>query len=136
MLNYACWLPVFVDGYKGKYARNGFFAAIGVHLNSSVREEVKGVSTYYRYIGFRPLTKYIQESMIKIDGLEDFGNIGSFNFALSGPTDYPNCLLEVAFLSNRDDEKLILSPEFHKQVAKQVVEGIKDWLKSCKEEND
>ena len=109
---------------------------ISVHLNSSVREEVKGVSTYYRYIGFRPLTKYIQESMIKIDGLEDFGNIGSFNFALSGPTDYPNCLLEVAFLSNRDDEKLILSPEFHKQVAKQVVEGIKDWLKSCKEEND
>ena len=74
--------------------------------------------------------------MIKIDGLEDFGNIGSFNFALSGPTDYPNCLLEVAFLSNRDDEKLILSPEFHKQVAKQVVEGIKEWLKSCKEEND
>lgn len=109
---------------------------ISVHLNSSVRQEVKGVSTYYRYIGFRPLTQYIQESMIKIEGLEDFGNIGSFNFALSGPTDYPNCLLEVAFLSNRDDEKLILDPEFHKQVAKQVVEGIKEWLKSCKEEND
>ncbi|MEO5947123.1 MAG: N-acetylmuramoyl-L-alanine amidase [Chitinophagaceae bacterium] len=109
---------------------------ISVHLNSSVRQEVKGVSTYYRYIGFRPLTQYIQESMIKIEGLEDFGNIGSFNFALSGPTDYPNCLLEVAFLSNRDDEKLILDPEFHKQVAKQVVEGIKDWLKSCKEKDD
>ncbi len=109
---------------------------ISVHLNSSVRQEVKGVSTYYRYIGFRPLTQYIQESMIKIEGLEDFGNIGSFNFALSGPTDYPNCLLEVAFLSNRDDEKLILSPEFHKQVAKQVVEGIKNWLKACKEDKN
>lgn len=109
---------------------------ISVHLNSSVKESVKGVSTYYRYIGFRPLTQYIQESMIKIDGLEDFGNIGSFNFALSGPTAYPNCLLEVAFLSNKDDEKLILNPEFHKKVARQVVEGIKEWLNSCKEKED
>lgn len=109
---------------------------ISVHLNSSVRPEVRGVSTYYRYIGFKPLTHYIQQSMLKIEGLEDFGNIGSFNFALSGPTDIPNCLLEVAFLSNREDEKLILDPEFHKEVAKQVVEGIKEWLKSCKEENN
>ncbi len=109
---------------------------ISVHLNSSVRESVKGVSTYYRYIGFRPMTKFIQESMIKIEGLEDFGNIGSFNFALSGPTDYPNCLLEVAFLSNKDDEQLILNQDFHKQVAERVVEGLKEWLKSCKKNED
>ena len=109
---------------------------ISIHLNSSVKENIKGVSTYYRYIGFKSLTYYIQQSMLKIKGLEDFGNIGSFNFALSGPTAYPNCLLEVAFLSNKDDEKLILNPEFHKQVAKQVVEGIKEWLKSCKEDGD
>lgn len=109
---------------------------ISIHLNSSVKDSVKGVSTYYRYIGFKPLTKYIQESMLKIDGLEDFGNIGSFNFALSGPTEYPNCLVEVAFLSNKEDEKLILNPEFHKAVATQIVDGIKEWLKSCKKNED
>ncbi len=109
---------------------------ISIHLNSSVKDSVRGVSTYYRYIGFRPLTQYILESLLKIDGLKEFGNIGSFNFALSGPTDYPNCLVEVAFLSNREDEKLILNPDFHKAVAKQIVEGIKNWLKSCKKEED
>jgi len=108
---------------------------ISIHLNSSVKDSVRGVSTYYRYIGFRPLTKYIQESMVRI-GLTDFGNIGSFNFALSGPTDYPNCLVEVAFLSNREDEQLILDPEFHKAVAIQIVTGIKEWLKACKEDKD
>ncbi|HEV7779713.1 MAG TPA: N-acetylmuramoyl-L-alanine amidase [Chitinophagaceae bacterium] len=107
---------------------------VSIHLNSSVRDSIGGVSTYYRYIGFRPLTQYIQESMLKT-GLRDFGNIGSFNFALSGPTDYPNCLVEVAFLSNKEDEQLILDPEFHKAVAKQIVEGIKEWLKSCKKDN-
>ena len=54
---------------------------ISIHLNSSVRDSVKGVSTYYRYIGFRPLTQYILESMLEL-GLNEFGNIGSFNFAL------------------------------------------------------
>jgi N-acetylmuramoyl-L-alanine amidase len=32
---------------------------ISIHLNSSSKDSVKGVSTYYRYIGFRPLTQYI-----------------------------------------------------------------------------
>ena len=108
---------------------------ISIHLNSSVKDSVKGVSTYYKHIGFRPLTKYIQESMLQL-GLADFGNIGSFNFALSGPTDYPNCLVEVAFLSNAEDEQLILDPEFHKAVATQIAEGIKEWLKSCKEKEN
>ena len=108
---------------------------ISIHLNSSVRDSIKGVSTYYRYIGFRPMTQYILESLLKL-GLDNFGNIGSFNFALSGPTEYPNCLVEVAFLSNSDDEQLILDPEFHKAVAIQIVEGIKEWLKACKKEDD
>jgi N-acetylmuramoyl-L-alanine amidase len=103
---------------------------ISIHLNSSDKDSIKGVSTYYRYIGFKPLTQYILESMIQL-GLKEFGNVGSFNFALSGPTDYPNCLVEVAFLSNKEDEKLILDPEFHKAVACQIVDGIKKWLKAC-----
>lgn len=109
---------------------------VSIHLNSSVNDSIRGVSTYYRHIGFRPLTKYILESMSKIEGMESFGNIGSFNFALSGPTEYPNCLVEVAFLSNKEDEKLILDPAFHKKVAEQITEGIKEWLKSCKKDDD
>jgi N-acetylmuramoyl-L-alanine amidase len=105
---------------------------ISIHLNSSVRDSVRGVSTYYRYIGFRPLTRYILESLLET-GLAEFGNIGNFNFALNGPTDYPNCLVEVAFLSNKEDEQLIIDPEFHKLVAIKIVKGIKEWLKSCKD---
>jgi N-acetylmuramoyl-L-alanine amidase len=102
---------------------------ISIHLNSGGRDSVKGVSTYYRYIGFRPPTQFILNRMLEL-GLKNFGNIGSFNFSLSGPTEYPNCLVEVAFLSNAEDEKRILDPKFHKQVAAKIVAGIKDWLKS------
>ena len=101
---------------------------ISIHLNSSVKDSVKGVSTYYRYIGFRPLSQAILKNMLKLD-LAEFGNVGAFNFSLSGPTEYPNCLVEVAFLSNKEDEQRILDPQFHKQVAKKIVAGIKDWLR-------
>ena len=104
---------------------------ISIHLNSSARDSIKGTSTYYRHIGFRPLSQYILKDLLEL-GLKEFGNIGSFNFALSGPTEYPNCLVEVAFLSNKEDEQLILDPEFHKAVAAQIIAGIKEWLKSCK----
>jgi N-acetylmuramoyl-L-alanine amidase len=104
---------------------------ISIHLNSSGNESVKGVSTYYRYIGFRSLSEEILNRMLQLR-LNNFGNIGAFNFSLSGPTEYPNCLVEVAFLSNKDDEQKILDPRFHKAVAKKIYKGIKDWLKSVK----
>ena len=104
---------------------------VSIHLNSSGKPEIKGVSTYYRYIGFRPLSQAILGKMLELK-LEEFGNIGSFNFTLSGPTEYPNCLVEVAFLSNTDDEKRILNTKFHKEVAKKIYDGIDEWVKGLK----
>ena len=101
---------------------------ISIHLNSSGNATAKGTSTYYRYIGFRPLSQTILDRMLDL-GLNNFGNIGGFNFSLSGPTEYPNCLVEVAFLSNAEDEKRILDEKFHEDVADQIYKGIKDWLK-------
>jgi N-acetylmuramoyl-L-alanine amidase len=74
-------------------------------------------------------SKIIMKSVLK-KGLHEFGNVGSFNFALNGPTDYLNCLVEVAFLSNKGDEKRILNGEFRIQVAKKIVEGIENFLKN------
>jgi N-acetylmuramoyl-L-alanine amidase len=60
--------------------------------------------------------------------LNEFGNVGSFNFALNAPTDFVNCLVEIAFLSNKADETKIKNPAFRVAVARQIVAGLKDWL--------
>jgi N-acetylmuramoyl-L-alanine amidase len=104
---------------------------VSIHLNSTNSDTVQGTSTYYRYIGFRPLSMAIFDRMLTL-GLKEFGNVGSFNFALSGPTDYPNALVEVAFLSNPEDEKKILKAAFRKAVAQKIYLGITDWLKEMK----
>ena len=105
---------------------------VSIHLNSASEDTVQGVSTYYRYIGFRPLSLTLLDRMLSL-GLKEFGNVGNFNFALSGPTDYPNSLIEVAFLSNPEDEKKILNPKFRKAVAQKIYLGIVDWLKQMKQ---
>lgn len=102
---------------------------ISLHLNSSSKDSIRGVSTYYRYPGFRPLTQFVLNRLLET-GLAEFGNVGSFNFTLNAPTEFPNCLVEVAFLSNRDDEREIRDPLFQKRVAERIVAGIKDWLAS------
>ena len=105
---------------------------VSIHLNSAANDTVSGTSTYYRYIGFRPLSMAILNRMLTL-GLKEYGNVGNFNFSLSGPTDYPNALVEVAFLSNPADEKKILNPKFHKAVAQKIYLGILDWLKQMKQ---
>lgn len=102
---------------------------VSIHLNSADKDSINGVSTYYRYIGFRPLSQAILKSILQL-GLNEYGNVGSFNFSLNGPTDYPNCLVEVAFLSNKQDEKKILGPKFRQQVAAKIIVGIENFLKS------
>ncbi len=104
---------------------------VSIHLNSAASDTVQGVSTYYRYIGFRPLSVSILNQMLSL-GLKEYGNIGNFNFALNGPTDYPNALVEVAFLSNPADEKKVNSPKFQKAVAQKIYLGIAGWLKTAR----
>jgi N-acetylmuramoyl-L-alanine amidase len=104
---------------------------ISFHLNSSSKADVSGSSTYYKHIGFRPLTTAILKRMLAIK-MNEYGNIGNFNFTLNAPTDFPNCLLEIGFLSNAADEKRIITKTFQTQVAKQVYLGITDWINNVK----
>jgi N-acetylmuramoyl-L-alanine amidase len=102
---------------------------ISLHLNSAGNKNAKGTSTYYKHVGFRPLTTKILYRMLDLK-LNEFGNVGHFNFTMNAPTDIPNALVEIAFLSNEEDEKKIIDPKFQKAVAKKITQGIRDWLKS------
>jgi len=101
---------------------------VSLHLNSAGNTTVQGVSTYYKHIGYRPLTVAIIKRMLEIPGVKEFGNVGNFNFLLNAPTDFPNSLVEIGFLSNVDDEKRIKSAKFQKDVAKKIYLALMDFL--------
>lgn len=102
---------------------------VSLHCNSAGSPFVQGNSTYYRYIGFAPLSEYIHKEMLKL-GLEDYGNVGSFNFALSGPTNYINALNELAFISNPEDEAKLLNPIEQDKMVQATITGIQKFLQA------
>jgi N-acetylmuramoyl-L-alanine amidase len=105
---------------------------VSIHLNSSADPiRVSGTSAYYRYIGFRDLSHDIYKRMLEL-GLKEYGNVGSFNFMLNSPIEYPNALVETLFISNPEDEMKILDENFQQQIADKIILGIKDFLAGCK----
>lgn len=109
---------------------------VSIHFNSSSNRTVRGVSTYYKHLGFRPLSQAILHELLKLktdvpsEKMPEFGNIGHFNFFFNTPTDYPNVLVEGPFLSNPADEKLITNPRFRKRMAKAICRSLLRFGKS------
>jgi N-acetylmuramoyl-L-alanine amidase len=103
---------------------------ISLHFNSSANDSVRGTGTFYKSVGFRPLSLSVLNRMLET-GMAEYANVGNFNFLLNAPTDFPSVLVEIAFLSNLADEQKILSADFRKQVARQIYLGISDFLKQA-----
>ncbi|MBE7176765.1 MAG: N-acetylmuramoyl-L-alanine amidase [Mucilaginibacter polytrichastri] len=104
---------------------------ISVHCNSSANPSVQGTSSYYKHVAYRPLSRFIQAENLKL-GLADFGNVGSFNFALNAVTACPNVLVETAFVSNPDDEKRLMDDAFQDELVRSIVKGVKNFVKAAK----
>lgn len=103
--------------------------AISIHNNAggSPIEEM-GSSTYYKHIFCRRLAETMRRHLLDL-GFKDFGLTGNFNFALNQPTEYPNALLEVLFMSSLPDEEKLLDPKWQRKIADAVVDGILEYVK-------
>jgi N-acetylmuramoyl-L-alanine amidase len=88
-----------------------------------------GTASFYYNIHSIDLARAIHAEMLKETGLPDYG-IYYGNLAVIRPTEYPAVLVECAFMMLPDQEALIKSDKFRKQVARAVTAGIE---KFCKE---
>lgn len=124
--------PGMLDRWETALAGNAQIL-VSLHCNSigsnSDPEAVKGTSTYYRHIGFQPLAKIMYDKMLEL-GLAQFGLVGSFNFTLNAPTQFPNVLVETAFISNPEDEMKLMDNEFRKKMAAKIVEGLEQFVRT------
>jgi len=107
---------------------------ISIHANSigfmTDPLSVKGVSTYYKYICYKPLSAFILDEVVKSD-LTMFGNVGNFNFSLNSVTELPSVLVETAFVSNPEDEMKLLDDDFRRDIADRIVDGVRAFLDWC-----
>jgi N-acetylmuramoyl-L-alanine amidase len=50
------------------------------------------------------------------------------------PTEFPNVLVEGAFMSNPEDEILLMDENFRQKIAEAVYKGLVKFLKECKKD--
>ncbi|GAB5408093.1 MAG: N-acetylmuramoyl-L-alanine amidase [Balneolaceae bacterium] len=103
---------------------------LSIHANSigygNDPLKIKGAGSLYKHLAFKPLAEIIYNRLLSL-GLYDYGLIGNFNFTLNQPTEFPNVLVETAFLSNPEEEMLLLNIEFQSKIAEEIVKGLKQF---------
>lgn len=107
--------------------RQGATVFVSIHANSSTRPSSSGSETYYLTPQSRALAQMIQEELGRIPGLADRG-IKTAGFLVLRDSDMPAVLVEVAYLSNRDEEARLRQSGFRQRLAEAVVRGIQRFL--------
>ncbi len=103
---------------------------VSIHTNSigygSDPLDIKGTGSFYKHIAFKPLAAIMYDKMLEL-GFKDYGLTGSFNFSLNAPIEFPNVLVETAFISNPEEEILLTDPDFQQKIAEQIVKGLEEF---------
>lgn len=104
---------------------------VSIHCNSAVNTEAHGTETFcYRFGGeSEKLANCIQNQIIKAMETGDRG-IKEGNFAVLRDTECPAVLVELAFISNPDEEAMLADPVMQDKFAAAIARGITDYAAS------
>lgn len=103
---------------------------VSIHGNSFNNSHTGGVETYYnesKNNQNRFLAEKIHDKLGRSLGIKNRG-IKESNFYVIKYTDMPSALIEVAFLSNPREEKLLKKKTFQHKAAALIVDGVLDYL--------
>lgn len=121
-----------VDELKARTTVGNFRKAdifLSIHANSFVNRTVGGTATYYyqktQYDSM--LAQNIQAGVVQSAGLSNRGSFPA-NFYVVKRTLMPAALVEMGFLSNPDEEKLLNDPVFQQKVAQGIVQGMERFF--------
>lgn len=100
---------------------------VSMHGNSCETPEIGGLETYYRHERSLPLARHLHADLVKALGRPDRGVRQGRLFVLRNP-EIPSVLLESAYISNPQEEKLMASEPFQKELATALAGSIVDYL--------
>ncbi|MGI0486839.1 N-acetylmuramoyl-L-alanine amidase [Pantanalinema rosaneae CENA516] len=103
-------------------------AFVSIHANAfgANRPDVNGVETYYYSSGLN-LAKSIQQSILETNDMRDRG-VKQANFYVMRYSSMPAVLVEVGFVTGRDDARRLADPNGRNQIAAAIAQGILRYL--------
>ena len=100
---------------------------VSIHINASVKSEIKGIEThYYKDKGYE-LAKLMHKELINNITAVDRGLFKS-KFYVINHTEAPSVLLELGFISNEQERSELVLEDRQKKSAKAIADGIIKFL--------
>ena len=103
---------------------------LSIHADAFTNREVKGTTAYYYAQGTKQskqLADSVRTALIDAIGTVDRGT-QSCNFYVVKHTDMPAILVEISFISNPDEEKMMNSETGINKIAQGIADGIADYF--------
>ncbi|NJK99992.1 MAG: N-acetylmuramoyl-L-alanine amidase [Spirulinaceae cyanobacterium SM2_1_0] len=107
-------------------ARSQIFVSIHANAISLSRPDVNGVETYY-YSSGRQLAQAIQGSILRSISIRNRG-VKRARFYVLRYTAMPSALVEVGFVTGRDDAPRLRTAAFRSQMAEAIARGILEYI--------
>jgi N-acetylmuramoyl-L-alanine amidase len=113
---------------RSRLARaQGATAFVSIHANASTRPAANGSETYYLTPQSLVLAQMMQEELGRVSGLANRG-VRTANFQVLRENDVPAVLVEVAYLSNVDEEARLRAAAFRQRLAEAVARAVHRFL--------
>lgn len=112
---------------------------VSIHSNSNNNAAISGTTVYYyaptwhselasqRWLRQR-LALSIQNELVKAGGRNNLGILED-SFAVIRETKVPSVLVEMAYLSNPEEERLLSTDQFRSKIAQGIFKGIESYFK-------
>ncbi|MTV48038.1 AMIN domain-containing protein [Heliobacillus mobilis] len=100
---------------------------LSIHANSFARSDVGGTETWYYDEQGKQLASLLQQNVLPITGRNDRG-IKQAGFYVLRSSPVPAALLEMAFISNPDEEKLLFDRNFQTRLAQTLCDTLTSYL--------
>ncbi|WP_096153234.1 MULTISPECIES: SH3 domain-containing protein [Bacillus] len=98
-------------------------AFISVHYDSIDIPSVRGTTTYYLSNESKKLAEHIHNALIQSTNLRD-RKVNKGNFLVLRENKQPSVLLELGYISNREEEAIILSADYQNKAATAIFQGL------------
>ncbi|TRZ37459.1 N-acetylmuramoyl-L-alanine amidase [Niallia circulans] len=102
-------------------------AFISIHYDSIKDSSVRGMTSYYYSSSQKELANVLHESIIESTELKDRGVRQNNYFVLRG-NQQPATLLELGYLSNKNEEQLVSSQKYQETVSAAIYKGLENYF--------
>lgn len=100
---------------------------VSIHTNENPNSAITGLSVYYNQEQSKGLAQDLQQALIEATGAKDRGILKDNFYVIRTPS-MPSVLIEMGFISNPAEARLMSTTAYREKVAQGIIQGLNQYF--------